>query len=579
MTNLSIHPGLVPITLGITGHRDIPDSDISLIESAINSCLETVDKDYPNSPKVLISGLAEGVDQIAALCAVNKGWKLHALLALPKEEFLTTFDQTNKKTSIANLEFLLGKSSWITVASDSNTPAPECFINVAHLIAQKAQWLIACWDGIEALKADGGTSYTVKVFRDGRPSSLPNTPDNGPVKWIRTRRLNDQVLNEVGHIVDIAPTTATILNNNLENINDHKYLKIWEDILKKIDFYNKEAQLLISNYPDRLNKKRIDYLQIKDSLSETAEKASWLFVLADEISLIAGKKRSTRLITLILVSVIALICHALYAESPIKDWTWQVISLSLAFGAALTVIDPPEILHRLFPLLKYLNIRIIESSYLDCRALAESSRIQFFWSIANLNLCVSDYFLRDQRNETEWIRQSIRTTIQHEREDNSELNRQRAEYILQAWIRDQKNFFIYSKKSMKYHAAREKKLTLIAKSLLISAIALALTSLLLQWLDVELFDTEWLDFFYTCALTISGATKIYQETQGHLEHSRSYEKMGLMMLIAEGKMTEYWNDPEVIKSIIKEVGLSALDENAGWLELHRERPANPIFGA
>ena len=187
--------------------------------------------------------------------------------------------------------------------------------------------------------------------------------------------------------------------------------------------------------------------------------------------------------------------------------------------------------------------------------------------------------MRDQRNETEWIRQSIRTTIQNERKDNSELNREIAEYILQAWIRDQKNFFIYSKKSMKYHAAREKKLTLIAKSLLISAIALALTSLLLQWLDVELFDTEWLDFFYTCALTISGATKIYQETQGHLEHSRSYEKMGLMMLIAEGKMTEYWDDPEVIKSIIKEVGLSALDENAGWLELHRERPANPIFGA
>jgi hypothetical protein len=578
MSEINLELGLIPIIVGITGHRDISESDSLLLETSINESLDNFQCKYPHSPKVLLSGLAEGIDQISAKSALSRGWQVHAVLALPEEEFIQTFDQQNAENSKKIFKELLSKSKWVTVASPSRTPSPECFVNVSNLIASKAQWLIACWDGLENDTIDGGTSYTVNLFRNGKPSILPVVPDNGPVKWITTRRLKNYKPDPIGKILDLAPTTIKISNDSLEKISDETYLKTWEEILLKIDSYNKDAKILIKNNYNKLNLKRKNYLQIKDSINESAERASWLFAIADELSQIAGNKRSSRLTLLIISSIIALALHALYAESPIKHWIWQVMSISIAFFAYLTVINLPKTLRNIFPSLHNLNTRKIENDYLDYRALAEACRVQYFWDIATLKLSVSDYYLREQRDETEWIRQSIRTTTQNQENNSKDTDIEIFKYILNAWIRDQKRFFIHSKKSMSYHSKKERSLSLISNTLFIIAIVLAILSLILEWLDIEYFDIEWLEFAYTCSLIISGASKVYQETQGHAEHAKSYEKMALMMLLTEEKMNAHQNNLTTLKEIVKEIGIAALNENSDWLRVHRERPSGPIFG-
>ena len=49
----------------------------------------------------------------------------------------------------------------------------------------------------------------------------------------------------------------------------------------------------------------------------------------------------------------------------------------------------------------------MEERYLDYRALAEACRTQFYWKLAEIQSCAADHFLREQRDELEWIRQAV----------------------------------------------------------------------------------------------------------------------------------------------------------------------------
>ena len=53
----------VPIILGVTGHRDIPNEDWDVISEKIRHHFLHLKHQYPNSPFRLISGLAEGADR------------------------------------------------------------------------------------------------------------------------------------------------------------------------------------------------------------------------------------------------------------------------------------------------------------------------------------------------------------------------------------------------------------------------------------------------------------------------------------------------------------------------------------
>lgn len=75
--------GLVPIVIGVTGHRDIPASDVDALTKATSAALDEIALSSPNSPHVLLSSLAEGADRIAAQVALDKGWTVGVILPAP----------------------------------------------------------------------------------------------------------------------------------------------------------------------------------------------------------------------------------------------------------------------------------------------------------------------------------------------------------------------------------------------------------------------------------------------------------------------------------------------------------------
>src|SRR5665647_234045 len=86
---------LIPLYLGITGHRDIRDEDRDILKQKIRDFIKKKQNQCPNTPVILLTPLAEGADRIAALAAIDCKIDFIAVLAMPKEEFKHDFEENN----------------------------------------------------------------------------------------------------------------------------------------------------------------------------------------------------------------------------------------------------------------------------------------------------------------------------------------------------------------------------------------------------------------------------------------------------------------------------------------------------
>jgi hypothetical protein len=63
---------LIPIVIGVVGHRDLREEDDPALRKALKEVFDAFDEAYKTSPKVLLSPLAAGADQLAADVALNE---------------------------------------------------------------------------------------------------------------------------------------------------------------------------------------------------------------------------------------------------------------------------------------------------------------------------------------------------------------------------------------------------------------------------------------------------------------------------------------------------------------------------
>ena len=75
------------IVFAIVGHRDIPASDVATFAGSIKSIFLKAQSDHPDSHLVLLSGLAEGADGIAAHFALECGVELGAVLPMEEDDY------------------------------------------------------------------------------------------------------------------------------------------------------------------------------------------------------------------------------------------------------------------------------------------------------------------------------------------------------------------------------------------------------------------------------------------------------------------------------------------------------------
>ncbi len=58
-----------PLLVGFTGHRDLVPAELPALEAAVEELLTDVAAAHPHTPLIVLTGLADGADRLAAAAA------------------------------------------------------------------------------------------------------------------------------------------------------------------------------------------------------------------------------------------------------------------------------------------------------------------------------------------------------------------------------------------------------------------------------------------------------------------------------------------------------------------------------
>jgi hypothetical protein len=176
--------------IGVTGHRDLVEADRPALKQTVHACLAEIESLQPTKVQCLMTGLAAGADQLVAECALDRGWTLHAVLASSVDSFALTmsaFDAQRLRNE------LLPKCAEVTVVTQNKLEEKSGYVAVACLIVERAEALIALWDGL-ASRGAGGTADTVTRFLEAKPTEFSQPKSKKTVYWVRSRRWGQHAL-------------------------------------------------------------------------------------------------------------------------------------------------------------------------------------------------------------------------------------------------------------------------------------------------------------------------------------------------------------------------------------------------
>src|ERR1700691_3877218 len=115
--------GKVSLVLAITGHRDLDPDDYGRLETQIGNIFSELGEKYPATPLLLLSGLADGADRIAARAAKAKTIPYIAVLPMTVESYRKDFEHPSSKVEFD--ELLSGADRCIELPTDDEFTPDE----------------------------------------------------------------------------------------------------------------------------------------------------------------------------------------------------------------------------------------------------------------------------------------------------------------------------------------------------------------------------------------------------------------------------------------------------------------------
>jgi hypothetical protein len=575
--NVPVRPNtnsfLIPFVIGVTGHRDLREQDIPILERRVRSVLDDFRRRLPSTPVLLLSALAGGADQLVARIAVQCEFQLVAVLPMPIAIYRSqmeanaqrTFDELLAKSSLV-LDLPLNGMTEAELRESEETRA-EAYDALGRFLVGHSQALVALWDGTPSTKK-GGTARVVDFMLNG--TALADWSEGEPRTGMVYQILTPRAFNPApeGEIFGLRLLTS------LDPTSD-KASEEFTVLEQRLEAFNKEATRVdLAAAPHCGN---LVPEEFSDLLLASAQRVSNIYFAADKRSLDFNDLTAIVLLALLIFAFVAIGSFEIYAHVlPQKVTLWLVYPIAL-LGAWLTY--------------RYARKNEIETKYFDYRALAEALRVQFFWSLAGIKEAVADHYLRDHRTELDWIRYALCSISVYENTEEVQKGDSipMMELILKHWVEHQANW--YSAKSKQQQNILRRLDNISGRSLFVVWLVSILVPLSLlipypglanwrQWALEEPYHGLLILLVPLPSLAI-GLFRVWVEQAGYDVQARKYHRMAKVFRRAADRLKELLKQKRIedVREILRRLGMDALEENGDWLLLHREHPLRVVGAA
>ncbi len=565
----NIHkPTLIPFLVAATGHRDLRPQDLDRLRREVRAVFVGIHSRMPNTPIFLLTGLAEGADQLVAEVALEQDVRLVAALPMPIDIYKEQMTAGAQK----RLEGLLTLSSvQIELPLERRTPEmirasdevrSECYEALARFLARYGQSLIALWDGKNSLKP-GGTSSVVHYVRSGESdeSSADKELLCGVVYQVVTPRMGDSTYAPEIKTIELGCERQPFVEGRDRGPtnDDAGQLSHFAQVESAFERFNRTAANFVNRGSEVKSRLIDDETMPLSNFQKTLET---LYEVADRISVQANGRRKLILGAILLTAIIGTLFYGIHGEMfGTRVWLW----FSFPFFVIVALV-----LHRTA------RANHVEDTYLDARALAEALRVQFFWTTAGIAEPVDRYYLVDRRAELDWIRIALKNVwlINRGRDETLSKNPNLMK-VLDSWVKNQERWYgVKADRQSRSVRLREK----VSKYGLLAAVlwSILVPIGIMVFRSARQSQPEWVYESLHVALAVpallAGAYRLWIEQAGYEEQSRDYRSMEREFAIKARELEKHMDEIEIAQNLLLTLGIEALKENGRWLLMHRERP-------
>ena len=549
---VALRDARVPIVLGVTGHRKLT-GDLDTLKGAIAGEFRKLAGRYAASPFLLLSGLAEGADQIVADLALEilPECALIAVLPMPPKAFETDFSD---EIARAKFDALLARAEAVveieTEGDAWRQPGEQrdlLYARVGALIAEHAQILIAVWDG-QPGRGMGGTRDVVDWFRHGYAPKRQSfyhgelSPLDPP---------------EAGLLIRIDPATGTVTP---------------ELVQKAAERGTNVSKLLAQT--NRFNRAlRRNATLIGAALSpvntEPKGRVERIYGAADVLAVRFRNQVRALDGVMYLLALVAFLLFNFVENAPIAVYGYAAVTI--AMGIVFLLMWLPK----------------VDDRFREYRALAEAMRVLYFWRLAGVRRTVWLGYLAKHAGLVHWVRHAVRAIEFQERAIAGHVSGVAAAegiaLAMKHWVDAQRSFY---RGAVTRHAETAKVWTQLSNfSLLLSyAVAMVLLIRALQgtgglWHWANQDYVERLQILLGAGAAVGLAARSYltrKADEDLVKHYTSalqiFDAAHRELASAADKMARSEEPDWPPEETLERLGLEALREQGEWLWLRHSRP-------
>lgn len=579
---------MIPIIVGVTGHRNIVEDDKPEIKKQVIASLREITelckakiKSGKDTPVIMLNGFAQGADMLCAEAAFEVGIDVYAVLPCVEETYLESFDdEVDKRKLHGYLErakrIILApdmeqNKEWLQTHGGIDDKSYE-YRQLGIYIAEHSHILIALWDGKPPKTQFGcGTAEVIGFalehnYLNHEHLFSPGAINDSAVVWIKSRRQGDgdkPNVRKTWMTSNLAQQSGAPVNKTERFTFTNNPPSFLREIIDKTVKYNEK--------PYELAAETTNLWDNPSELDDYRTSLCYHYAKADERSYGGNQKKYTLFLRLlaILAALVAL-TFLVYDDASLP---YMIFPCTLLIGAiiVLNLIGRRKAYHK---------------DYIEFRAFAEALRIQFYLSVCidevPITDSVCDFYSWTQKVEFVWIDKALRALSILHKAEKLEIDTSKT---IEMWIglnEKPTGQLQYHRAKIKKNATMAKKYNRISNIMLGTTLFLYAGILILEivsyiygvigqdffWMGNMAGQFSWRSFGAILLGTVAAASLLFSSYWGKLSYGRKAddnEKMGEFYAAAYERWKEVKDRTDAEKELyLKDIAREEIVENGIW---------------